>query len=312
MSASFADLLTGLAARVSTSLTDYMQDHRITGDELASEQYKRLMETLAELERGVEADIAADRSEVGSGLLWLVTNLFSLGRRGREFDRRVRALIEEVRQLLAQVRSIIEQHAEPRLPVPDELLRVSQRWRGAAREAELVNRSVPQLRRVSGWEGWASSEYDTMVHVQSEASKEFQHLPEVLASSYAMYSNLNKAVLSAVERVIRQFDVAAQAQPFRLFTSGFYVRTAARRAALVQLLETLPGMLLISDNGSGSVSETLRRVRQATNVVRHGWPSGTALAGARAGDTSAEISLHTSTQSAGSVDIALPVEGIRR
>ncbi len=309
--------ITETAEGVSKSLRSYMSDRRITGEELASESYRRIMERLEQLEQRVQADWEADRRDITDGLWWWLKKVFTLGFAAQIFNSKVRALRRQLDNALADIRSKIESHAEPRLPVPDQLDKTSEMWRQASVRAQEINKQVLLLSKVMGWDGAASSTYGNMVDVQIEASKEFQHLPRVMSDSYAMYRDLNKAVLCAAERALRfamvqadQVDATLQ-NPFMRIFRGLYPLSNNWRAILDDLSAELDSVFSVSDSGSNSVASQLAAVRSALAVTQKGWPSGLDMAGTRAGNTSTQISAHASAESA-RVRYRLPKFGLSR
>ena len=296
--------ITEIAEGVSQSLRSYMEDHRVTDAELASDSYRRIMETLAQLEERVAADWEADKRDVTDGFWWWLKKVFTLGYAARQFNARVRALKNDIDSSVVDIRQMIERQAEPNIPVPDQLDQASKQWHVAANRASEVNQLVPSLEQVNGWGGAASSTYGNMVGVQIEASKEFQNLPRVMSDSFAMYRDLNKAVLCAAERSMRfamvqadQVKASLQNPVIRLFR-GLYPLSENWESILKDLRVELESVFTVSDSGSNSVGAQLSGVREALAVTQKGWPSGLDMAGTPAGDTSASISAHASSESA--------------
>lgn len=296
--------ITEMAEGVSKSLRSYMSERRITGAELASDSYRRIMERLEQLEQRVQADWEADGRDTTDGVWWWLKKLRTFGGAALSFESRVRNLRRHLDNTLADIREKIESQAEPRLPVPDQLDKTSELWRQASVRVEEVNKQVLTLGKVMGWGGAASSTYGNMVEVQIEASKEFQHLPRVMSDSYAMYRDLNKAVLCAAERALRfamvqadQVDAALDDPLVRLLR-GMYPLSNNWRAILDDLSAELDSVFSVSDSGSNSVGSQLDSVRSSLTVTQKGWPSGLGMAGTRAGNTSTHISAHASTESA--------------
>jgi len=296
--------ITETAKGVSESLRSYMSDRRITGEELASESYRQIMERLEQLELRVQADWKADQRDVHDDFWWWMKKVFTLGFAAQMFKGKVNRLKRQIDSALAEIRQKIESQAEPRLPVPDQLDKTSEMWHQAGLRAQEINKQVLILSKVMGWDGAASSTYGNMVGVQIEASKEFQNLPLVMSDSYAMYRDLNKAVLCAAERTLRfammqadQVEASLQ-NPFIRFFRGLYPLSNNWRAILDDLNAELDSVFSVSDSGSNSVGSQLAAVRNALAVTQKGWPSGLDMAGTPAGDTSTQISAHASTESA--------------
>lgn len=309
--------ITETAKGVSESLRSYMSDRRITGEELASESYRQIMERLEQLEQRVQADWEADRRDVNGGFWWWMKKVFTLGLAAQIFNNKVKRLKREIDSALAEIRQKIESQAEPRLPIPDQLDKTSEMWHQAGLRAQEINKQVLILSKVMGWDGAASSTYGNMVGVQIEASKEFQNLPLVMSDSYGMYRDLNKAVLCAAERTLRfammqadQVKASLQNPVIRLFR-GLYPLSNNWRAILDDLNAELDSVFTVSDSGSNSVGSQLASVRNALAVTQKGWPSGLAMAGTPAGDTSTHISAHASTESA-KVRYRSPKSGLSR
>lgn len=275
------------AGTVGQQLNDYTAKY---GDRAASAEYQKLGQALNDLEEALESAIAMDKAQADS--FWMEAKAFlrdgfNYWGEKAKFDAAVAAIVDGARAAMGKIRALVEKEAIPKIPLPDELTAVSERWRAVASEAETVTGRVPELQSVEGWAGSAYERYRTMTGVQVEACKEYVNMPRALTRAYASAADLNKAVLSVVYREITGAR-SASAQCYVPQEGRYYVHTASMRNTLEQCLGRLPEALGVAEAPSSSLGSELSQVRSAPVVISGGWPSGASMAGRRAGDTSAD------------------------
>ncbi len=263
-----------IADEVGATLQRYMLDSAISDGDLASDSYRGLMDTLAQLEEAVHSGLAMDQADADQGLLRHLRSLPLLGARAQAFDVERAVLVERVLDLLHSARDMVEREAEPNLPVPDDLQRIADGWLDAAGRVESISARLPDLVDIEGWNGAASSRYGSVVAMQMLASDELQRLPRAVAEAYLGCRDLNRATLTAVDRSLGlalRRGLVGHCLPHLV---GLYPRASRWAMVLADLLQQMQRMMSSSEEGSQAVCEKIQAARQQVAVVALGWPSG--------------------------------------
>lgn len=275
------------AGSVSSQLSQYKQQFGGGG---RGAEYKKIPDILDQLEAALDSAISTDEAHAGgfwSEMKMFMRDGFNYWSEKKRFDNDVNDLVSTARSLMAEIRSLVEAEAEPKIPVPDDVMDIATRWDQVANATQTVSGTIPKLKNIDNWSGTAYEQYQTMADVQIEATKEYGNLPGLLAQAFKDTADLNKAVLSVVHE--RLSGALANSQMCYAAPDGrFYVNTANVSSALQTCATNLPDALDAGEAAAEAMAEAIADSRSATVVIQSGWPSGTAQAGQQAGDTAAQ------------------------